>query len=77
VPAPLAGITDEGMKIIATLPDLNHMSLTGNRVSDIGLEYLHHYPTLRSVQLNPDSSNATANGIKALMDTLPNSSYKP
>ena len=73
----LAGITDDGLQVVASCKQLKQISLMGNQVSDLGLEHLHHHPTLRDVQIGIDSSRATHKGIDALMSTLRDAHYQP
>jgi hypothetical protein len=69
------GITDVGVKIIASLKRLERVRLYGNQVTDIGLGYLHHHPALRSVAV--DRSCVTDEGFRALMETLDKADYRP
>ena len=70
VQGPLAGVTDDGLKVLSKLPQLEHVSFLGNRVTDAGLEQLRRHPKLNSVQISPSDSLATKNGCKSLQDEL-------
>ena len=44
-------LTDEGVRHLARMPQLEHLELSGASVSDRGLEVLRHLPNLRTLQL--------------------------
>jgi hypothetical protein len=69
---PLAGISDEGLKILRSMPNLEHVSFLGNGISDSGLKHLHNHPKLRSIQLGPgpSDSHCTKEGIAELLKSL-------
>jgi len=67
---PLAGVTDEGLKVVSTLPCLESLSTLGNSFTDDGLRHLRHHPNLKRIQITPDDSNATLAGIELLERTL-------
>ena len=70
IEGPLAGVTDDGLQTLSLLPELEHISFLGNRVSDAGLEKLKRLPKLNSVQISPDDSLATKEGCKSLIDEI-------
>jgi hypothetical protein len=67
---PLAGITDDGLVVLKSLRNLEHISFLGNQVSDAGIEQLHNHPRLRSLQLAPHSSKCSLEGIDKLLQSL-------
>jgi hypothetical protein len=48
-----SGLTDEGLRIIATIPTLEHVSLRGHKITDAGLDYLRKHPRIKEVQVVP------------------------
>ena len=48
---PRAGVTDDGLKALATLPNLEFISFMGNRITDEGIEQLKEFPALKTVML--------------------------
>ena len=44
-------LTDEGLRHLAAMPQLQHLVLSGAKISDAGLDVLRHLPNLRSFQL--------------------------
>lgn len=44
-------LTDDGVKIIATLPNLDKLTIHGGATTDAGLTSLSHIPTLRTLHL--------------------------
>jgi hypothetical protein len=67
---PFAGVTDEGLKVVSTLPSLESLSTLGNSFTDEGLRHLHHHPKLKRIQITPGDCNATLAGIELLERTL-------
>jgi hypothetical protein len=49
---PRDGVTDDGIAVLASLPNLEHVSFLGNRITDKGLEHLRKCPRLTSVQID-------------------------
>jgi hypothetical protein len=44
-------ITDEGLRHLARMPQLEYLNLTGGRLTDRGLEVLRHLPNLRRFEM--------------------------
>jgi hypothetical protein len=47
-------VTDEVLAVLASLPNLEHVSFLGNQITDAGLEHLKKCPRLASVQIDLD-----------------------
>ncbi|MEP6492107.1 MAG: hypothetical protein ABJF01_05485 [bacterium] len=45
------GVTDDGVKVLARLPGLKHLDLSGTSVTDRGLEVLRRLPALETLRL--------------------------
>lgn len=66
-PKKRAGVTDDGLALLCKLPNLAHVSLSGNNISNAGLEYLKKCPKLLTFNVDVDQgSKVTQEAAAAL-----------
>ena len=65
-------ISDESLKSIAQLPELQHLDLANTAITDEGLAHLEGLSQLQSLDVT--STEVTAEGIAALQHALPDCS---
>jgi hypothetical protein len=67
-------VTDNGLKALATFPNLKSLGLRGEKYTDEGLVHIASIKKLESLYLN--KTWATQNGIKKLQMRLPKLSIR-